>query len=597
MNPPASTSSRRGGAWLLEATGPDAVFTPEQLSEEQRLIARTADEFVQQEVLPELERMEAKDWTGARRLVGRAGELGLLGVDVPDEYGGVGLDKVTSIVVSERIAACASFGATFGGQANLTVLPIFLFGTEAQKQKYLPKLLSGELVGAYALSEPGSGSDALGAKAKAVRQPDGSFVLSGEKMWITNGGFADVFIVFAKVDGEQFTAFIVERAFKGVTNGKEEHKMGLLGSSTTPIILQDVHVPAENLLGEIGKGHKVAFNVLNFGRFKLGAMCSGGARVAIGEAAKYAAQRKQFGQPIASFGAIKYKLAEMTVREFALESLIYRTGGLIDATLEATPHDATDGAPVLAAVEEFAVEASMAKVAGSEMLDYVLDENVQIHGGNGFVADYPAERHYRDARVNRIFEGTNEINRMLIPGMLVRKALKGDLPLIAAAKKLQDEILEPSPAAATADTGPLADEQRTIAACKKVALMALGLAMQKYGQSLTDQQEVLMYISDILMDVYSGESAVLRALDSTTRKVASAERQLDAARVFVNDAAARVEANARFALGAMADGDTLRTMLAALRRLLKVTPIDAVTLRRRIADAVVERGGYIFAER
>ena len=593
MNAPVSTSSR-GGAWLLEPIGPGGVFTPEQFSEEQRLIAQTADEFVQQEVLPALELMEQKDWKVARSLVQRAGELGLLGVDVPEEYGGVGLDKVTSIIVSERIAACASFAATFGGQANLTVLPIFLFGTEAQKQKYLPKLLSGEMVGAYALSEPGSGSDALGAKAKAMRQPDGSFVLSGEKMWITNGGFADVFIVFAKVDGEQFSCFIVERAFKGVTSGKEEHKMGLLGSSTTPLILQDVHVPADNLLGEVGKGHKVAFNVLNFGRFKLGAMCSGGARVAIGEAAKYAAQRKQFGQPIASFGAIKYKLAEMTIRQFALESLIYRTGGLIDAVLAATPHDPTDGGPVLAAVEEFAVEASIAKVAGSEMLDYVLDENVQIHGGNGFVADYPAERHYRDARVNRIFEGTNEINRMLIPGMLVRRALKGDLPLIAAAKQLQAEILEPSAPATAGDGGPLGEERRTIAACKKVGLMALGLAMQRFGQALTDQQEVLMYVSDILMDVYGAESAVLRALDSQSRHAASADLQIDAARVFVNDAAARIESNARFALAAMADGDTLRTQLAALRRLLKVIPIDTVTLRRRIADAVTARGGYIF---
>ncbi|MDE3156873.1 MAG: acyl-CoA dehydrogenase family protein [Acidobacteriota bacterium] len=594
MNAPVSTSSR-GGAWLLEPTEGAGAFTPEQFSEEQRLIAQTADEFVQQEVLPVLELMEQKDWKIARSLVQRAGELGLLGVDVPEAYGGVGLDKVTSIIVSERVAACASFAATFGGQANLTVLPIFLFGTEAQKQKYLPKLLSGELVGAYALSEPGSGSDALGAKAKAVRQPDGSFVLSGEKMWITNGGFADLFIVFAKVDGEQFSCFIVERAFKGVSNGKEEHKMGLLGSSTTPLILQDVKVPAENLLGEVGKGHKVAFNVLNFGRFKLGAMCSGGARVAIGEAAKYAAQRKQFGQPIANFGAIKHKLAEMTIRQYAIESLVYRTGGLIDATLAATPHEATDGSPVLAAVEEFAVEASIAKVAGSEMLDYVLDENVQIHGGNGFVADYPAERHYRDARVNRIFEGTNEINRMLIPGMLVRRALKGDLPLVAAARQLQAEILEPSaPAVAGGDGRPLADERRTLAACKKVGLMALGLAMQRYGQSLTDQQEVLMYVSDILMDVYSAESAVLRALDSQARKIGTADLQTDAARVFVSDAAARVESNARCALAAMAEGDTLRTQLAALRRLLKVVPVDTVTLRRRIAEAVTAKGGYIF---
>jgi alkylation response protein AidB-like acyl-CoA dehydrogenase len=355
-------------------------------------------------------------------------------------------------------------------------------------------------------------------------------------------------------------------------------------------------VPAENLLGEVGKGHKVAFNVLNFGRFKLGAMCSGGARTAIAEAARYAAERKQFGQPIASFGAIRHKLAEMTIRAFVIESLVYRTGGLIDAMLASTPHDAQDSAAVLAAVEEFAIEASIAKVAGSEMLDYVLDENVQIHGGNGFVADYPAERHYRDARVNRIFEGTNEINRMLIPGMLIRRALKGDLPLIAAAKKLQEEILEPRAPAETAG-GLLEDEQRAIAAFKKVGLMTLGLAMQRYGQALNDEQEVLMYIADILMDVYGAESACLRALDSVSRKAPAADLQVDAVRVFVNDAASRVEASAKTALAAMADGDTLRTQLAALRRLLKITPIDTVSARRRIADETTARRGYIFAER
>src|SRR5436190_13788044 len=438
-----TTAILRGGAWLLEPSDPDTVLTPEKLTDEQRLIGQTAEEFVVKEVLPQLDRLEQKDWTLARKLVQRCGELGLLGVDVADAYGSVQLDKVTSILVSERLARSASFGATFGAQANLTILPLVLFGTEAQKQKYLPKLLSGELVGAYALSESGSGSDALGAKARAKRQPDGSFVLNGEKMWITNGGFADLFIVFAKlVDnaGEHFTAFIVERAFSGVSSGKEEHKLGLHGSSTTPLILEDVRVPAENLLGEIGKGHKVAFNVLNFGRFKLGGMCSGGAYVAIAEAAKYAAERKQFGQPIASFGAIRHKLGAMTAWAYAVESLIYRTAGYIDARLEATPHDSTDGAAALAALEEYAIEASIAKVAGSEMVDYVLDENVQIHGGNGFVRDYPAERHYRDARVNRIFEGTNEINRLLIPGMLAQRAAKNDLPIIAAARKLQDEL-------------------------------------------------------------------------------------------------------------------------------------------------------------
>jgi alkylation response protein AidB-like acyl-CoA dehydrogenase len=592
------TTILRGGAWLLEPSDPETVLTPEKLTDEQRLIGQTASEFVAKEVLPQLDRLEQKDWALARTLVQRCGQLGLLGVDVAEAYGGVQLDKVTSLLVSERLAQSASFGATFGAQANLTILPLVLFGTETQKQKYLPRLLTGELVGAYALSESGSGSDALGAKARARRQPDGSFVLSGEKMWITNGGFADLFIVFAKVvddAGEHFTAFIVERAFPGVTNGKEEHKLGLHGSSTTPLILQDVHVPAENLLGELGKGHKVAFNVLNFGRFKLGGMCSGGAYVAIREAAKYAAQRKQFGQPIASFGAIRHKLGQMTAWAYAVESMIYRTAGYIDAKVESTPHGPTDGSAALAALEEYAIEASIAKVAGSEMLDFVLDENVQIHGGNGFVRDYPAERHYRDARVNRIFEGTNEINRLLIPGMLAKRAAKNDLPIIAAVKKLQDELLGPPslPSMGAGDV-PLSDERASTEAFKKVALMALGLAMQTYREKLGDEQEVLIFLADILMDAYAADSAVLRARAALDARDPRAPLHVDAARVFVNDAAMRIDAAARQALAAMSEGDTLRTMLAALRRLLKVTPVNTVAMRRRIADATVQRGGYVF---
>jgi len=390
-------------------------------------------EFVEGEVLPALDRLEQKDWALARQLLARCGEIGLLGMAVPEAYGGLELDKASSLAVMDRIGPSASFATTFGGQANLTILPLVLFGSDAQKQRYLPRLVTGEIVGAYALSESGSGSDALAAKTRAVRQADGSWRLSGEKMWISNGGFADLFIVFAKVDGEQFTAFIVERGFGGLSSGKEEHKMGLHGSSTTAILLQDVPVPADNVLGEIGKGHKVALNTLNYGRLSLGAMCTGGARVAIGAAARYASSRRQFGQPIATFGAIQHKLGEMVARTYAAESLVYRTAGLIDAVLGGPPHA---GAALAQAFEEYAVESSIAKVACSESLDFVLDENVQIHGGNGFVKDYPAERYFRDARVNRIFEGTNEINRLLIPGMLVRRALKGDIPLIAAARRL-----------------------------------------------------------------------------------------------------------------------------------------------------------------
>jgi alkylation response protein AidB-like acyl-CoA dehydrogenase len=591
-----TTTVARGGAWLIEETEPGSVFTPEKLTEEHRLMAQMTDEFIDNEVLAQLDQLEQKDWALARRLVKRCGDLGLLGVNVAEQYGGVDLDKISSLIVSERIARSASFAATFGGCANLCILPIFLFGTETQKQKYLPKLVTGEIVGAYALSESGSGSDALGAKARATRQPDGSWVLNGEKMWITNGGFADVIIVFAKVDGEHFTAFIVEKAFPGVSAGKEEHKMGLHGSSTTPILLQDAKVPAENLLGEIGKGHKVALNTLNFGRFKLGAMCTGGCKAAIGDAVKYAKQRKQFGQPIATFGAIKHKIGEMTARTYAIESLMYRTGGLIDELLAAMPHDPGDGAAVAKAVEEFVVEASIAKVIGSEVLDYVLDENVQIHGGNGFVKDYTAERFYRDARVNRIFEGTNEINRMLIPGMLIRRALKGELPLIAAAKKLQDELLTPSmPSASIGDGAVLEEETKAVAIFKKIALMVLGTAMQTYGTKLSDEQEVLSYLADIITDAYAAESAVLRAQDAAASGHAQASLHGDAARVFVNDAAQRVEAAAKSALAAMSEGDTLRTLMAALRRLLKVMPVNTITLRRQLADASVAKGGYIFS--
>jgi alkylation response protein AidB-like acyl-CoA dehydrogenase len=582
---------RKGGSWVLEDSESSELFSPEKMTEEHRLMAQTTDEFISGEVVPHLERLETKDWKLARTMVHRCGELGLLGINVPEAYGGLDLDKASAVVVVERIAQSASFATTYGAQANLCILPLVLFGTEEQKQQYLPTLVSGEMVGAYALSESGSGSDALAARTRATRQPDGSWVLNGEKMWISNGGFADVIIVFAKVDGEHFTAFIVEKSFPGVSSGKEEHKMGLHGSSTTPIILQDAKVPAGNVLGEIGKGHKVALNTLNYGRFSLGAMCTGGSRAAIGDASKYAAQRKQFGQPIGSFGAIKHKLGEMIARTYAVESLTYRTAGLIDAALADT---ARDGAAVAAALEEYAVEASISKVAGSETLDYVLDENVQIHGGNGFVSDYGAERFYRDARVNRIFEGTNEINRMLIPGMLIRRALKGELPLIPAAKRLQDELLSPSlPSGSTGDGNALEDEMRAVAAFKKVALMVIGTAMQTFGEKLTDQQELLSYTADIFMDTYAAESAVLRAQDAISNGHKQAPLHEAAARTFVNDAAQRVEMAARSALAAMAEGDTLRTLLAALRRVLKVQPVNTVALRRRLADAALANGGYM----
>ena len=589
---PTATARRQGGDWLTRDTATADVFTPEKLSDEHQMVGRTAAEFVANEVMPALDALENKDWALTRRLVARAGDLGLIGVDVPDEFGGVGLDKAASIVVGEAVGPAASFATTFGAQTGLAIIPILCFGTKAQQQKYLPRIVSGESVGAYCLSESGSGSDALGARAKATRQADGSWVLSGEKMWITNGGFADIFIVFAKVDGEHFSTFIVERDFPGVTSGKEEHKLGLRGSSTTPIVLQDARLPADSLLGEVGKGHKIAFNVLNYGRFKLAAMCSGGAKATIAEAVQYAATRRQFGQPIASFGAIRHKLAEMTVREYAVESMLFRTAGLIDEAIGEHGHDP---AAVAAALEEFAIESSLLKVASSEMVDFVVDENVQIHGGNGFVADYPAERRYRDARVNRIFEGTNEINRLLVPGMLIKRGLKGGLPLIKAARAVQEELLSVAPPDAAAPDGPLAQELRLAAALKKASLVAVGLAMETYGEALQHEQEALMLLSDIMMEAFAAESATLRALSAEAAAHPLAALQAEAAAVAAHDSGLRAEASARTLLGSMLSGDALRTSLAGLRRILKVPPTNTVAARRRLADAMAERRGYPFA--
>jgi alkylation response protein AidB-like acyl-CoA dehydrogenase len=574
----------QGGAWLLNETA--EVFSPERLSDDHRMISATAHEFMTNEVLPAIDRLEQKDWALARALVAKAGALGLVGTDVPESFGGVDLDKAASILVGEAIGRSASFATTFGAETGLAIFPLLSFGSDAQKQQYLPGLASGEIVGAYALSESGSGSDAMAARARAVQQPDGSFVLNGEKMWITNGGFADLFIVFAKVDGEHFSAFLVERGFAGVSSGKEEHKMGLHGSSTTPLILQDARVPAGGLLGEVGKGHRVALNTLNYGRFKLAAMCSGGAKAAMAEAAAYASSRKQFNQPIASFGAIQHKLGEMTARVYGAESALYRTCGLIDSSLAAS-HD------LPGALEEFAIEASMLKVSASEMLDYVLDENVQIHGGNGFVKDYPAERHYRDARVNRIFEGTNEINRLLVPGMLARRALKGTLPLIAAAKALQDELLAP-PSLPSSAPDRMAAERTLVAGMKTTALAILGTAMQTYGQKMVDQQEVLSFASDMITDAFVAESSLLRALQAATDDAARATLHEAAARVVIHTAAARVEASAREALAAMTHGDMLRTLLAALRRWLKSVPADLVSARRALAGETIQRRKYAF---
>ena len=581
-----------GIEWLFKETLPDEVFTPERLSDEHRLIGQTAAEFIAKEVAPALADLEQKKWQKARDLVARAGELGLIGVDVSEEVGGVGSDKAAAVVVGEAVGEAASFATTFGAQTGLAIIPILCFGTPEQKKKYLPRIVSGEIIGAYCLSESGSGSDALSARAKAVRQADGSWVLNGEKMWITNGGFADIYIVFAKVDGEQFSAFIVERGFPGVSNGKEEHKMGLHGSSTTPIVLQDAKVPAANLLGEVGKGHKIAFNVLNYGRFKLAAMCTGGARGTVGEAARYALGRRQFGQPIATFGAIRQKLADMTLRLYAAESALYRTTGLIDTKI-AGSHD---GATVLAALEEYALEASLLKVLSSEMVDFVVDENVQIHGGNGFVADYPAERRYRDARVNRIFEGTNEINRLLMPGILIKRGLKGAVPLVASAKALRDSLMSVAPAELSPSGGVLDAEQRIVDALRKTVIVALGLSMETFGERLQDEQEVLMTLSDLMIDTFAAESCVLRARQASAAGGSLASLHADAAAVIAHDAGLRAEMLSRTLVGSILEGDAQRMALAGLRRILKVPPANTTAARRRIAEAVLAKRAYVFSE-
>jgi alkylation response protein AidB-like acyl-CoA dehydrogenase len=580
----------KGGAWLIEDVAAGDVLTPERLSDEHRLIARTAADFVRQEVAPARAALEAKDWSVARRLLVRAGELGLLATDAPESVGGLALDKVSSVLVASELAADSSFATTYGAMTGLAILPLIAFGTEDQQQRYLPGLVSGVSVGSYCLSESGSGSDALGARTRATRLPDGSFSLSGEKMWITNAGFADVFIVFAKVDGEAFTAFIVERGFAGVSTGEEEHKMGLNASSTRPVILQDVRVPAANVLGEVGRGHKVAFNVLNYGRLKLGASTAGGSRAALEEAVAYAKERRQFNQPIASFGAIRHKLADVAVRIYALEALLVRTADLIDRAVDAA--DGPPGARLLAALEEYAVEASIAKVAGSEIADVAVDENVQIHGGNGYVADYGAERRYRDARVNRIFEGTNEINRLLIAGMLAKRAAKGEVAIIPAAKRLAEEVT--GPLGDGGDDSPLGVARHAVSGLKKATLMVLGTAMQRCGEKLADEQEVLMLTSDCAIETFLAESAVLRAEGAVSAGVPHADVHAAIASVAAADAAARVEADAREGIAALSDRDTRRVTLAALRRVLKAAPVDTVARRRVIAGHVLASGGAGF---
>ncbi|MEO8574928.1 MAG: acyl-CoA dehydrogenase family protein, partial [Pyrinomonadaceae bacterium] len=553
----------------------------------------TTREFVDNEIRPQLPALEKHSWEIARELVKKGGDLGLLGATIPEEYGGLGLDQTTGVVIAEYIGRAGGFGTTFGAQTSIGLLPILYFGSDELKKTWIPKIVAGDVVTAYCLSEAGSGSDALGAKTIARLTDDGQhYILNGEKMWISNGGFADVFIVFAKVDGvkEKFSAFVVERS-ENCRPGSEEHKMGIKSSSTTPLILADAKIPATNLIGNVGDGAKIAFNILNVGRFKLGASVTGGAKLALNEAIKYANERQQFGKSISSFGAIKHKLAEMAIRTWVAESITYRTVGMIDALIG----DGADNVKKLQSIEEYAVESSINKVACSEALDYVVDEMVQIYGGYGYSADYPAEKAYRDSRINRIFEGTNEINRLLIPGQLMKRAMKGKLGIIPAAKALQDEILNPQ-MSFDEDDSLLAAETKLAQNAKKIALMVLGTAAQKYMMGLADQQEVLLNCADIIMDAYQMETAVLRAKKLAASKgEEAAGRYVDMASVYCNDGIQRIEMKARNTIAAIAEGDEGRTLLVALKRFTKNnSPINTIAARQQIAETLISANKYVF---
>jgi alkylation response protein AidB-like acyl-CoA dehydrogenase len=586
-----------GGSFLLESRQPDEVFTPEDFTEQHQLIGQTAEEFAVNEIVPNIEKIEHKDFSVTRDLLKKAGDLGLSSVEIPEAYGGLEMDKVTAAVIADHIAKYAGFATTWGGHTGIGTLPLVYFGTEEQKKKYLPRLASGEIVGAYALSESTSGSDALNCRSRAQLSPDGKhYILNGEKMWITNAGFADLYTVFAKVDGEKFSAFLVERNFPGFSVGAEEHKMGIRGSSTCPIILNDCKVPVENLLGEIGKGHLIAFNILNIGRFKLGAMCLGGGRVSLENAISYAKQRKAFGKVIADFGLVREKIANMATLIYVGESLVYRTVALMDAALSEVDKSAADAAKqTLKAIEEFAVECSIIKVWGSEMIDYVVDETLQIYAGYGFVEEYPAERAYRDARINRIFEGTNEINRLIITGFLLKRAMSGQLPLMPAIKKLMDEVLS-GPSAAEELEGTLVEERKLVGQAKKLGLFVAGAATQKYMQAIQDQQEIMGAIADMTIETYAMESAVLRAQKlSETKGETAAGLAIAMTRVYLSQAFEKIESAARKVIAAVAEGDMLRTQLAILRRLAKYEPFNTIELRQQIAQRMIERGKYTLA--
>src|SRR5215469_4590756 len=586
-----------GGSFLIEDRHPEEVFTPEDFTDEHRQIAQTTEEFALKEIVPNIEKIEHKEFSVTRDLIKKASELGLTSVDIPEEYGGMEMDKVTSAIIADHIAKSGSFSVTWGAHVGIGTLPIVYFGTPEQKQKYLPKLASGEWVGAYALSESSSGSDALNCRTRADLSPDGKhYVLNGEKMWITNASFADLYVIFAKVGGEKFSAFIVERTFPGFSVGAEEKKLGIRGSSTCPLILNDCKVPVENLLGEIGKGHVIAFNILNIGRFKLGAGCVGGARTSLLAALNYAKQRKAFGKTLVDFGLIREKLADIATGVYVGESLAYRTVGMIDEALrDIDKHRPDASTQIRKGIEEYAVECSILKVWGSEMLDQVVDHVVQIYGGYGFVEEYPAERAYRDSRVNRIFEGTNEINRMIITGWLMKRAMSGQLALMPAIKKLMDEVLA-GPSMSEEAEGPLAEERKIVSNAKKVALFVAGVASQRYMMKLADEQEVMAAMANIIIETYAMESALLRAEKLISGNGDSAANLAVAmARIYIASAMDKIESNARKTIAAAAEGDNLRIQTAVLRRLVKYDPINTIELLQQIAQRVIEAGKYVTA--
>ncbi|EJW19527.1 acyl-CoA dehydrogenase family protein [Paenibacillus alvei] len=584
----------KGGSFVIDDITPDAIITPEDFTEEQRMMVDTTRDFVEGEVLPHDEELEKLNYDLTVKLMRKAGEIGLLGADIPEEYGGLGLDKVSSTLIGETLTKASGFALSVGAHVGIGTLPIVFFGTPEQKAKYLPDLATGAKIAAYCLTEPSSGSDALSAKSTAKLSEDGShYVLNGSKIFITNAGFADIFVVYAKVDGKDFTAFIVEKGMEGFTVGPEEKKMGIKSSSTCPLFFEDVKVPVENVLGEVGRGHVIAFNILNIGRFKLGAGCLGAAKEAIELSVKYAGERKQFGKALTEFSLVGNKLADMNIRTYVTESMVYRTSGLVDNVLKDIDYKQPDSGQLMAkAITEYALECSINKVFASEVLDFVADEGVQIHGGYGFTQEYKIERIYRDSRINRIFEGTNEINRLLIPGTLLKRAAKGELPLLQKAKALQADLM--SIVSMPESGGAMEQEEHIVKMAKKIFLMLGGLAAQKYGTSLEQHQEILSNLADLMIAVYAMESALLR-----TRKLmakegeAKAKLAMQMTTVYMHEAFADIERTAKETLAVMESGDVLRTQLSILKKLAKSSPIDGVGIKREIAARVIQAEKYV----